>query len=521
MSLNAQTNTAILDVNNSSAFISNSGTVFSNTTNSTLGYEIPKGSGISAINGVQFWFAGKENNTVHTTFGGSSALTDVFHGPYSTTGNYTDPSYQTIWGESVWHICQSEIDQFVLWYDCANGDTSIISAADCANIMTPSSELLTRIINWPATNAMEPTTYFLAPFFDRNLDGMYNPLQDGDYPIIKGCCAVYMIQNDSAGTHTYTRTTPIGIEMHYMFYQYSTFDYLNDATFVDVMAINRGTTNYPEFTHGISVDADLGNPLDDFFGCDSTENLMYFYNGDNNDELNGQTNGYYGFNPPAIGIVSLENPISSCTPSSPATTASERWNLMNGKKANGTAWTKPAGNPTPFVYSGNPINSSDWSEVTASNVPGDRRAIMTTTDGAFNSGDTILESYAFIYSRTGNNLNNVQDILSIADYAQTFYTTQSQVQCGSDNTWGIKEIKQNKNGMDLYPNPSTGKFTISNTMSTQMTIEIMDLTGKTVFTTKTMNSTSTTIDISDKPKGVYFVKVITSSGESVKKIILQ
>src|SRR5690606_4877853 len=101
--------------------------------------------------------------------------------------------------------------------------------------------------------------------------------------------------------------------LHLMFYQYQTSDYLNDATFIDIKAINKSSIDYPEFVHSILVDADIGNYIDDNFGCDSINNIMFFYNGDNNDQ-DGSFYLGYGVDPPAIGIVSLENNISSCTP---------------------------------------------------------------------------------------------------------------------------------------------------------------------------------------------------------------
>src|SRR5690606_22866099 len=55
------------------------------------------------------------------------------------------------------------------------------------------------------------------------------------------------------------------------------------------------------------VDADLGNPFDDFVGCDVPRNLGYCYNGDDFDEgILG-----YGLNPPSVGTTFFEGPRDS------------------------------------------------------------------------------------------------------------------------------------------------------------------------------------------------------------------
>src|SRR5690606_27616868 len=107
---------------------------------------------------------------------------------------------------------------------------------------------------------------------DVDFDGNYNPY-DGDYPKIKGCKAVYMIQNDAKGIHTYSGSEAMDMEIHFMFYQYKTWNYLDSTTFVDVIAINRGTTSYVESASGVFMDGNIGSANDDFFGCDSTNSV--------------------------------------------------------------------------------------------------------------------------------------------------------------------------------------------------------------------------------------------------------
>jgi len=73
----------------------------------------------------------------------------------------------------------------------------------------------------------------------------------------------------------------------------------------------------------------------------------------------------------------------------------------------------------------------------------------------------------------------------------------------------------------IYPNPTSGLFTINYTSTNTVNVAIIDITGKYVYT-NTINS-STEIDVSDLQKGLYFVRLIdeASSDIIVKKLIIK
>jgi hypothetical protein len=513
----SQINYATLDHNNVAVHISDAGTYFVNLVNSTKGYEVPKGSGHHTIYTAQFWFAGKDtNNILHRSRGAYPGYgRDIYNGPVSN--NYGSPAYQAAWSNSMWSICQSDIDQFKNWWACNSG----MQTTGCDTVSSPSMEVMESIYSWPAHGDVSiGQSYFLAPFFDFNSDGNYNP-DDGDYPIIKGCCATYMIQNDMAESHTYSDTDSIGIELHLMFYQYQTSDYLNDVTFIDVMAINQGNTDYPIFSQGILLDADIGYYGDDFFGCDTLTNTMYFYNSDNFDENNfGQTG--YDLNPPAIGIVGLKNKFTTSAPFIIGTTGSmneNEWNVMNGLKNNGSPWLNPDSVETKFVFNGNPIDQSTWSEVSMNNLSGDRRGSSSTSIHSFHAGDTILQTYAILYARNGNNLENASSIIDLAADVKVFYDTQSHVQCSN----GILNLTENDNSLfTIAPNPSSGQFTITSEEQNISSVKVFDAQGKMVKELKPTNPKIMNIDLSDQHKGFYILYI---NNEKVKstfhKIIVE
>lgn len=169
-----------------------------------------------------------------------------------------------------------------------------------------------------------------------NNNNIYEPLL-GDYPDIRGDLAIYTIMNDAKGQHLETGGQIMGIEIHTMAYQYLSNDYFNNTTFLHYRVFNRGAHDYANFKFGIWWDPDLGNPMDDYVGCDTLNNMMFVYNSDNLDESSNSNLGY-GISPPALGISSLNKKMDyftyftngSNSPNSDPITAIQYDNFMNG-----------------------------------------------------------------------------------------------------------------------------------------------------------------------------------------------
>lgn len=517
INLFGQLNSTRLNHNNVSAFISDGGTFFYDYENQEKGYEVPRGSGVHALKSMQFWFAAKDTNgQIYFSQGGIPGQgSDIFNGPISDPGTYGSQQYQNNWDKSVWPICQSAIDNYTLNYNC-NQDP------DCDDYYPITNEELNQISNWPAHGDVAlGQSFYLAPYYDNpgnngSGDGIYDPSQ-GDIPIIKGCCATYTIQNDEAQPHTLTNTYPIGIELHIMFYQYRTWDYLNNVTFVDIKAINHSGQDYPEFIHSVAINAALGNETDDFLGCDSLSNTMYFYNAGNNDE-NGPTSLGYGQNPPAIGIVGLNHDMTSCVPYSGNESVTEKWNLMKGLQTNGNPWMHPDGFETKYVYSGNPNNSAEWSELGVGNTAGIAQGLLSIDLGVFNDGDTLSQSYAIVYARDGNHLKNVESVIDNAINVKSFYVNESDIPC-TDGTWDLEE--QNNLNISVTPNPSSGIIHVKNPNMNNLSISVFDLQGKVIEKESMSNHNVIDIDLSERQSGIYLVHIRLQDKMVVKKIIIR
>jgi len=83
----------------------------------------------------------------------------------------------------------------------------------------------------------------------------------------------------------------------------------------------------------------------------------------------------------------------------------------------------------------------------------------------------------------------------------------------------IVETKPSNSNFTIYPNPNKGKFIIELTnKTTESTIEIYDLMGKKVWS-KVSSENKLEIDISNQPKGIYLVKVVSENNVIIQKIV--
>ncbi len=346
----------IMEFNDVRCLIENGGSMFQDRVNSVASYEVPKSTADGAVKHFAIfagalWMGGKDvNGQLKLAALKYRTGNDFWSGPLSVTpgtGDYdplnpqsagTIKDYgaatitpdQCLAYDKFYTIRKAEVILFSTWWECAHQGPGVpvIDANTCSSLDQPTNELLNRISNWPAhpTTAGLGQDYYLAPFFDRNQDGNYNPIDDGDYPWYDDIlgrddikCGVdrrvslfgdethWWVFNDKGNIHSETAGEPIGMEIRAQAFCFATDDEVNRMTFYNYELINRGTQTLYKTYFSQYLDCDLGNAFDDYTGCDVSRGLGYTYNGDNNDETNGQNAGY-GLNPPAIGCDFFEGP---------------------------------------------------------------------------------------------------------------------------------------------------------------------------------------------------------------------
>ncbi len=341
-----------MEYNDVSALLGTNGVLFLDKKSQNGAYIVPKKLGVSAIYASSLWIGGIDVNNQLKIAAQKYASTgnDFWTGPLSSTpgsGNYDpknpvgDNAFKDFGDANIgkdecaaydkfFTIRKAEVIEFITWWDACKG---LKSKADlCANIPSPTNEVLNRIYSWPAHgDETLKQDHYLAPFYDNadcqdGKDGWYDPLNDGDYPwyddilgkddiqcgsdrrvSLYGDETNWWVFNDKGNTHSETGGDPIGIEIHAQAYTFAENNELNQMTFYNYEMINRGTQTLYQTYFTQYVDPDLGNYSDDYVGCDVTRGLGYCYNADDNDEDFAGKLGY-GTDPPAIGVDFFEGP---------------------------------------------------------------------------------------------------------------------------------------------------------------------------------------------------------------------
>jgi len=322
-----------MEFNNVKTLIETGGIMWRNRSTGDADYEVPKGSGEYVIYAGSLWLGGKDVNNQLKLAAMRYSGTDFWTGPLSyntaTPGDVT----QGILGYGAANITpqvcleyddfyittRQEIEAFNGWYECSL-DPNCDPAIDYPNFQTPNS-----IIEWPGNfNPLLDNTntydFNLAPFFDRNGDLVYDPL-DGDYPwydltneidcrtsrrvTLYGDYNMWWVFNDKGNIHTNTGGDPIGMEIKAQAFAFATNDEINSMTFYNYELINRSTQTLTNTYFAVWADADIGCYADDFTGCDVQRGLGYQYNGVG---IDGGCQQAIGQNPPAIGIDFFEGP---------------------------------------------------------------------------------------------------------------------------------------------------------------------------------------------------------------------
>lgn len=312
-----------LDINNVRARVLVGGDMWWDLVNAQ--YEIPKGSAKTSLYAGALWIggidAGGQIKVAAQTY--RQTGNDMWAGPI-TLSSVTINSSRCLDFDKVWRIRKED----VLKYQADPG----------FNPETPEeAESKQNITNWPGNGRQDGSQFiegqFLAPFYDQNGNGLYEP-SSGDVPkyietfskesspnndyqtvspsipkivcddYIFGDQTIWWVFNDVGNIHTETNSEPIGMEVRAQAFAFKTNDEINDMTFYHYQVINRSTFTLTETYFGQWVDPDLGDANDDYVGCDVKRGLGFVYNADADD---GGATGY-GLNPPACGIDFFEGP---------------------------------------------------------------------------------------------------------------------------------------------------------------------------------------------------------------------
>lgn len=298
-------NFAELDINDVRARFHSTGLIGPDLSSGTSAFIVPASGLSSPLYSGGLWMGGYSTDNqlkFAAHLYGAQGERDFFPGPLTVDGTAAIGAGVSNQYDRVWTVLRSDVLQHRAYFDCV-ADPGCDEATAFPGYTTPSA-----FLDWPAMGDVEAgQATYLAPFFDRDGDGVYEP-SAGDHPCVLGDQALYTIFNDKLDLHTQSGGQPIGMEIHMMPFAYSGDPALAQTIFIQYKLINRSAQTLTGFRVGHFTDSDLGCSDDDVVGTDVGRNLVYVANGDADDVTCAGGPGY-GTQPPAFGMVVLKGPL--------------------------------------------------------------------------------------------------------------------------------------------------------------------------------------------------------------------
>jgi len=480
---------------------------------------------VSAIYAGALWFGGTNPN-------GDLKLaaqryrfdnrTDFFPGPLKLGADSPTGDDCENW-DRFWVVNKSDVDDHIADYNDNN------------KIDNPNPN----VYSWPGKNNPSfmdnngfelPADHSLAPFFDKDGNGDYNPDQ-GDYPLIKGDQSIWWVFNDLAGNHNVSFSSPMAIEVQAMAYAEASLDEnINNATYYDFKITNQGTEDLIDSYMGLWVDFDLGCPDDDYMGYDEEYQMMYAYN---QDILDGNGQGFcpsintYAENIPMIGIRQINNannPVSSFhiyNRGEPFLDGPdldfEYYNILRGFWKDGIAMTygglgfDPASTDSvSYLFTGDPSDENAWSMCTTNLPFYDRKCVMSTSMKTLQPGQSFTNTYAVIF------VENVEHPCpSLDKIKEAADAVTNNVVSSNENVIQALEI-------EISPNPAYDFLNINSDQPIQ-NIQVLNINGQVLIDQYNGNNTASYIlNLQNLNDGFYFVCVKGQSGSlKIEKFIIQ
>ncbi|MEM1217481.1 MAG: T9SS type A sorting domain-containing protein, partial [Bacteroidota bacterium] len=433
------------------------GGLFFNTEEEADGYGAPYqgANSPSAMFNANLWLGGLDPGgnlkIAANTFGPSSFQTDYFSGPL-------DPSM----GTTSLEICQDWDRVFsVKGYEIYS---HIEDFQDNGQI----NQQLYNIYAWPGKGnphflgyvgfELPSDEHGLAPFFDQNGDGIYNP-NDGDYPAVPNSFAIpgqitFSIFNDNGGLHSQTNGQALQVEVHFTNWAFACEEVdnpLNRTFFSSYKVINRAVEDVDSLRLGLWHSINIGGYNDDYLGSLPELNTTFSYNQLplDNDPSICDIVPCYGSNPPVQAITFLNHDLSSFTSNAvnPVGTVPphagepqisiEYYHYLTGSWRDGLPMTygsdgyQTGGAETPFLFAGNPNDPNDWSlyqeEITSQYT----RGISTVSIGLLQPGESEVVDVAWTLVKQPdlNHIEQVDALVDIVPELQDMYDSNFEAAC--------------------------------------------------------------------------------------------
>lgn len=462
---------------------------------------------ISQIYYASPWIAFFDSlNNLHTN-------TDIFNSSHSIpgiSGDWNNPKWNRFW-----KIKKSDIEKLQL--DFSDG---IIDSAITEDIIT-----------WPAKGndytsniGITLPDRDIAPFYDQDGDGLYNPFK-GDFPL-----PIKNYQGDLPeffAWNSFITITGLSIEMRRTIYYFDQEDSCSGANTVYFhVDVYNPVGTFMSGLIGTFMDADIANPYNDACGTDVATNTYYFYNPIEYEKSVSNYNKYIlgGSNLPMTTFTWLSHPIKHTiwymygAPNEACGApidGLESYRLLNAEWLDGSPLRS-----IDFGYSNNDnIPESKFLFPDLPNTPGgwyfpadttallDRRFISSIETGALPRGGTF--SYDFCFKTHDYHMTGRPQIEKALDCVQNIilkYKTH------------IPTVNKNKESpsshlLNVYPNPATDKIYFSSNDLVEGSVQIFSMAGNKILDQKIDQDLS--VNIQSLLPGMYLINIFQPKSKHI------
>ena len=451
---------AYLDVGNVRARIFNNGSYVWRRDEEYV-YEVPKGSGINSVFAATFLIGGYVEGELRVAAARYGNY-QFWPGPIDDAGN---PPSDCSDYDRIWNIYRSDIERYeagkqptpdlIAWPTGLGAPTVAPAYRDGTDNDTDSEvdergevrRVHDELLRLP-----------LAQRANRVID-----LEAGERPEMIGDQMLWWIMNDAGGERRFDEL-PIGIEVHGTAFAFDVPGDLGNTTFYRKRLFVRRSASLDSAFVSVYADTDLGNFQDDYVGSDTTLGFGFTYNADDDDE-HDPTDRWLGYGgaPPAVAVDFVRGPLVRSPGDSVLVVgrtrhdttaldmtsfvyideylgfspnpilASDYYHTFHGHFKTGSPFTEgrtgldPVGDPVPmpFMFPGDPISRSFWSEYNVdregrSHRPGDRH--MYVSSGPFRVDDDGRQEviYGILWARGESNLDSIVQLRDADRRIQAF-----------------------------------------------------------------------------------------------------
>lgn len=396
------------------ARVFNTGNLFYGNATNGDGYVVPRATGRSPLYFAALMVAGQVSGEVR-----------------AAAGNYSFPTF--------WPGPLDEGATLPNAADCSAWDRIyVVSPADVAmyeatGVATPD------LAGWPVGLGARAVDAGGQPVVGVSRDQVVD-LAAGERPVLYGGPTAFWVMNDVGGSRTFVTTPPLGIEVRVTAFavDVSTGERpvaLRQATAYRYEIVNRNAQPLRDLHVGFYADPDLGLHVDDYVGVDTTRELAFAYNADNDDQ---EPVGYGA--PPAFGMTLLNRPLwtsSYMTGFGPGTgeahTGDEYFNRLSGLwndglpiRAYGSGYQQTQGDVTRFTFTGDPVSGAFWSERNTdgsgtASIPSDRRFVLSAPAVTLAPGASTTVDFALVFGWGSDHLHSVTALRHTTDAVQVLY----------------------------------------------------------------------------------------------------